>query len=211
MIDILEDLTIEETTRDQAVICLLGLDLPIHQSKFRKGVLNLIGKLPRIPLQKTINEYELTTGYIDPFLSGLFDDLDSGSYLRWTNEATSDARKNADFLTTRSDLCISRVLGSNWNMDCGCGVAKSTHHGNSNYLVCKYLLRIGMFCKNGLNERNKEGILGIQVIGRTITFYLFVLLATGLYVMRELTTVQIPRSLDDLSKLVVVSGITTQL
>ncbi|KAI8335841.1 hypothetical protein BC941DRAFT_354700 [Chlamydoabsidia padenii] len=202
MIGILEDLTIEEITREQAVVRLLGLDLPAHQSKFRKGVLNLIGKLPRMPLQETINEYELTTRYIDPFLSGLFDDLDNGSYLRWTNEATSNARKNDDFLTTRPDLCISRVLGSNWNMDCGFGEAKSAHHGNSNYLVCKDLLRIGMFCKNGLDERNKEGVLGIQVIGRTITFYLCILPATGLYVMRELTTVQIPRSLDDPSKLV---------
>ncbi|CAO3601329.1 unnamed protein product [Absidia cylindrospora] len=94
-----------------------------------------------------------------------------------------NGRKNDGFLTTRPDLCI----GSNWNMDCGFGEAKSAHQGNSNYLVCKDLLRIGMFCKNGLDERSMEGVLGIQVIGRSITFYL--------YVMRELAIAQIPSSL----------------
>ncbi|SAL98400.1 hypothetical protein [Absidia glauca] len=59
-----------------------------------------------------------------------------------------------------------------------------------------------MFCKNGLDEGNTEGVLGIQVIGRTIKFYLLALPATGLYIMRELATVQVPSSLNDLSKLV---------
>ncbi|SAL96941.1 hypothetical protein [Absidia glauca] len=156
MISILEDLTNTEITSNQATIRLLGLDLPAHQSKFREA------------------------RYIDPFLSGLFDDQDNDMYLRWTNEATLDARKNDDFLTTRLDLCISHLLGSNWNMDHGFGEAKSAHQGNNNYVVCQDLLRIGDGPHNQISSR----------------------CAACYYIMRELATVQVPGSLNDLSKLV---------
>jgi hypothetical protein len=178
------------------------LDLPADQSKFREGVLNLLRKLPRVPLQETTNENELTSMYIDPLLCGLFDDQDNGMYLRWTNEATLDARKNDDLLTTRPDLCISHLIGSNWITDYGFGEAKPAHQANSNYVVCQDLLRVGMFCKNGLDKGNTKGVLGIQVIGRTIKFYLLALPATGVYIMRELATIQVPSSLSNLAKLV---------
>ncbi|SAL98399.1 hypothetical protein [Absidia glauca] len=97
MIGILEVFATKKFTRNQATIRLLGLDLPVDQSKFREGVLNLIKKLPRVPLQETTNENELTSRYIDLLLCGLFDDQENGFYLLWTNEATLDARKHDDF------------------------------------------------------------------------------------------------------------------
>ncbi|RCH78365.1 hypothetical protein CU097_001716, partial [Rhizopus azygosporus] len=48
------------------------------------------------------------------------------------------------------------------------------------------LLRVGIFCKNALDAQNMEGVLGVQVVGRTATFYVLVLPITGLYVMYEL-------------------------
>ncbi|KAG0193445.1 hypothetical protein DFQ28_005263 [Apophysomyces sp. BC1034] len=69
-------------------------------------------------------------------------------------------------------------------------------------LPLKDLLRIAIFCKKALDTQNMEGVLGLQLIGRTITFYVLVLPSTGLYVMRELAKIKIPDCLDDLTKFV---------
>jgi hypothetical protein len=47
-----------------------------------------------------------------------------------------------------------------------------------------------------------QSIMGIQIVGRLITFYVLILPATGLYVMLGLTELKIPDSLEDLPELV---------
>ncbi|KAG0182204.1 hypothetical protein DFQ29_005259 [Apophysomyces sp. BC1021] len=94
MIRIIEDLTIGSISRDKATVHLLDLDLPANENKFKKGIIELVGKLPHVPIAEDTNEYELNTRYIDPFLCGLFDDPDEGIYLRWTNETTLEAQKH---------------------------------------------------------------------------------------------------------------------
>lgn len=46
-----------------------------------------------------------------------------------------------------------------------------------------------------------EAVLGIQVIGRIVSFYTLLLPANGIYVFLELGKVQIPNNLQDLTKL----------
>ncbi|KAI8990898.1 hypothetical protein BDF20DRAFT_841406 [Mycotypha africana] len=46
------------------------------------------------------------------------------------------------------------------------------------------------------------GVMGLQIIDRTITFYILVLPSSGLYVMHELAKIKIPDCLNDLPKLV---------
>lgn len=58
-----------------------------------------------------------------------------------------------------------------WKSTHGYGEAKSASQSNNSYLVCQDLLRIAIFCKNAFDVHNMEGVLGQQVIGRTITFY----------------------------------------
>ncbi|ORZ06460.1 hypothetical protein BCR42DRAFT_463233 [Absidia repens] len=137
--------------------------------------LTLVDKLPRMPLQETISEYELTTPVRRPIsLWTMFDDPENGLY--------SPLDRSSYFFEAMESFGEKR---------------KSAHHERStNYLDCRDLLRIGMFCKSGLDERTMEGGLGIQAIGRTITFYLFALPAAGLY------GYALSSSLDDLSKLV---------
>jgi hypothetical protein len=53
----------------------------------------------RIPIAEGIYENELSTWYVDPFLSELFDSTDEGTFLRWTNEMTLKGRKNEDLWT----------------------------------------------------------------------------------------------------------------
>ncbi|KAI8991908.1 hypothetical protein BDF20DRAFT_904303 [Mycotypha africana] len=181
MIGIAQALAMGIISRDKATAKFLDLDLPSNENKFKNCIIDLIRKLPPVPIAEDINELELSTRYVDPFLSGLFDDPDEGIYLRWTNELTSEARKHEDLSTKRPDICLSRLHGMTWASNYGYGEAKSAAQGGSNYLICQDLLRVGLFCKNALDAQNME----------------------GLYVMYELEKIKIPSCLDDLTKLIV--------
>ncbi|KAG2182612.1 hypothetical protein INT44_005591 [Umbelopsis vinacea] len=189
--------------RDKAIANLLNMDLITTENKFKHCIINLIRKLPPVPIAEDIKELELSTRYVDPFLSGLFDDPDEGIYLRWTNEQTLEARQHEDLSNNRPDICISRLHGMTWASNLGYGEAKSAMQGGNNYSICRDLLRIGIFCKNALDAYDMESVLGLQVIGRTVTFYVLVLPSTGLYVMYELEKIKLPSCLDDLTKLIV--------
>ncbi|CAO3691106.1 unnamed protein product [Umbelopsis ramanniana] len=203
MISIAQDLTMGVISRDKAMARLLDLDLPKDENKFKNCVIDLIRKLPPVPITEDVKELELSTRYVDPFLSGLFDDPDEGIYFRWSNELTLEAGQQEDLSTKRPDICISRLHGTTWESNHAYGEVKPAALGGSHYAICQDLLRVGMFCKNALDAQNMEGVLGIQVIGRMVTFYVLVLPSTGLYVMYELQKIKIPSCLDDLTKLIV--------
>ncbi|KAI9006738.1 hypothetical protein CLU79DRAFT_779276 [Phycomyces nitens] len=200
---IVDQLNTEKLTRIQAAIKLMGMDLIDAEQKFVKGICGLMQKLPRVSIREDVNEAELCSRFIEPFLSGLFDDPDQGYYLRWTNTRPLEAKTiSADTAVERPDLCITKSLDHKWHHDSGFGEAKTAKMGESMYLVCKDLWRITIFCKDTMDSQNMQGIIGIQILGRLITFYVMVLPATGLYVMLELAELKIPDSLEELPKLV---------
>ncbi|KAL0089831.1 hypothetical protein F4703DRAFT_1842864, partial [Phycomyces blakesleeanus] len=86
MPSIAQDLIMGVISRDKAIAHLLDLDLPINENKFKNCIINLIRKLPPVPTAEDTNELELSTRYVAPFLSGLFDDPDEDIYIRWTNK-----------------------------------------------------------------------------------------------------------------------------
>ncbi|KAG1450092.1 hypothetical protein G6F46_010624 [Rhizopus delemar] len=90
---------------------------------------------------------------------------------------------------------------SKWSTSHGYGEVKPVCHEANSFLLSNDLIRVAIFCKNALDSQNLEGILGLQIIGRSITFYLLVLPSEGLYVMYELGTLQLPNNLCDLRKL----------
>lgn len=80
-------------TREMAAIKLLKFDPTVKNIyKFAKAIAELIKKLPRMSLAEDSNEMELCYRFVDPFLSGLFDDPDQNIFLRWTNETTLEAK-----------------------------------------------------------------------------------------------------------------------
>jgi hypothetical protein len=112
MYGIAQDLTMGVISRDKAVAHLLDLDLPTDDNKFKNCVINLIRKLPAVPIAEDVKELELSTRYVDPFLSGLFDDPDEGMYLMWSNELPLEARQQEEPSIKRPDICISRLHGT---------------------------------------------------------------------------------------------------
>lgn len=96
MIDVIEDITQGGTSREDAIIRLLSLDLPMKENKFKNAIVELLRKLPRQCITDDTNESELITRYIDPFLCGLFDDPDQGTLLQWTNDTKLQAKYTSE-------------------------------------------------------------------------------------------------------------------
>ncbi|KAL7332574.1 hypothetical protein PS15p_204592 [Mucor circinelloides] len=201
MISIIQELDIEAISRSQAIVELLQLDLLLHERKFANGLAELVKKLPRVPIEEDVNESGLITRFVDPFLCGLFDDPEEGVFIRRTNDITVEARKNETLWTRHPDLTVTGLKGVKWSTSHGYGEVRPVCYEANNFLLSNDLIRVAIFCKNALDAQNLEGILGFQIIGRSVTFYLLVLPSKGLYVIYELRTLQIPNNLCDLRKL----------
>ncbi|KAI9483107.1 MAG: hypothetical protein EXX96DRAFT_599675 [Benjaminiella poitrasii] len=154
------ELDIEAISRSQAIVKLLQLDLLPDERKFANGLVELVKKLPRVPVKEDVNESELNIRFVDPFLCGLFDDPEEDVFLRWTNDITFEARKNETLWVYRPDLTITSLKGVNWSTSHGYGEVKSVYHEANNFLLSKDLIRVAIFCKNALNAHNLEGVLG---------------------------------------------------
>lgn len=110
------------------------------EQKFAKAICSLNQKLLRAAIREGVNEAEPCSLFIEPFLSGLFDDPDQGYYLRLTNARALEAKKKpADTTVKRPDLCITKSLGRRWHHDSEFGKAKAAKMVENMYLVCKDL------------------------------------------------------------------------
>ncbi|KAG0168491.1 hypothetical protein DFQ29_010133 [Apophysomyces sp. BC1021] len=161
--------------RKDVVKAIDSLSLSVHESMFAEVLRSLIRKLPPLPIEENVNESELCSRFVDPFLSGLLDDPDAGVYLRCTNEMTLEAKKHGDRAAKQAEY--------------------------RHVLWCD-LLKVAAFCKDALGKQNFDSILGIQIVGRTITFYVLLLPSMRLYTMLRLAEIKLPESLQDLPSLV---------
>ncbi|KAI9006249.1 hypothetical protein CLU79DRAFT_806659 [Phycomyces nitens] len=90
------------------------------------------------------------------------------------------------------DPFLCNYKASNGKQTLVFGKAKPVHQGSNHYSVCRDLLCVLIFCI----------VMGLQIVDRTITFYILVLPSSGLYIMHELAKIKIPDCLNDLPKLV---------
>jgi hypothetical protein len=106
IIKIIQEVLDGTAVREMAAIKLLKFDPTVKNIyKFAKAIAKLIKKLPRMSLAEDSNEMELSSRFVDPFLSGLFDDPDQNIFLQWTNETTLEAKNEQSLLTFVSQDC----------------------------------------------------------------------------------------------------------
>ncbi|KAI9320128.1 hypothetical protein BX666DRAFT_1852753 [Dichotomocladium elegans] len=196
LLSIIDDMIRLKLDRDVTSAKLQTLQLPKYEKKFAKAVATFVNKLPPVSLDEDINEAELCSRYVDPFLSSLFDDPNQGIYLRWTNQSTLEAKQLCSNM--RPDISITKTLGRKWIGSLGYGEAKPAARENDHYLVCEDLIKVVIFCKNSLDEQLMDGVLGIHIVGRTIRFYVLVLPAVTTYVMYLLAEIKVPDSIQGL-------------
>ncbi|CEP20080.1 hypothetical protein [Parasitella parasitica] len=194
--------SLRDDAQKDAIKAINALSLSVHESKFAEALCSLIRKLPPLLIEEDANESELCSRFVEPFLSGLFDDPDAGVYVRWTNEMTLEAKKYGLQESLRPDLCITECYGVKWSSTFGYGETKASNQADDHHLVCCDLLRIAVFCKSALDKQNFDGILGIHIVGRTIIFYVLLLPAMRLYTMLRLAEIKLPDGLQGLASFV---------
>ncbi|KAI9323807.1 hypothetical protein BX666DRAFT_1890627 [Dichotomocladium elegans] len=187
--------------RDEAEISFKSLALPTMEKKIAKAIGNLVSKLPLVTIEENVNETELCSRFIDPFLAGLFDDPDNSIYLRWLDETTFEA-KYKEVSSSRPDLSVTKSLGVKWATTLAYGEAKSAMYSDDHFIICKDLIKVARVCKDALDNQLFEGILAVQIIGRTVVFYLLTLPAQSIYTMIPLATIKVPDSINELPGLV---------
>lgn len=60
------------------------------------------------------------------------------------------------------------------------------------------LIRIGMLAGESINENGYSGVIGVHVVGVQLTFYVVSLMATGVYVMLEISTISLPKDFTEI-------------
>ncbi|KAI8066131.1 hypothetical protein BDF21DRAFT_454938 [Thamnidium elegans] len=66
------------------------------------------------------------------------------------------------------------------------------------------LYRIAIFMKNEIDEKNLDLAIGFQVVGLRICFYVMKLSSCGVYKFVELCSLQLPKNIDDLLRMVLL-------
>lgn len=101
--------------------------------------------------------------------------------MRWANESTLEAKQLSNSI--RPGQSITKIVGLKWARSLGYGEVKTAARESDHYPVCQDIIKVMLFCKNSLGEQLMEGVLEIQIVGRTIRFYVLVLSAIAANVM----------------------------
>ncbi|RGB24887.1 hypothetical protein C1646_632597, partial [Rhizophagus diaphanus] len=158
--------------------------------------------------KSSVGEVELCTTYIDPILCTLFMDPDRGVFLRWQSKSRKKKGR-----AKQPDATISEINQLSWGSSRGHGEAKVQKEKNNLCLLCTDLIRIAVYNKDAIDFYNMKCMLGFQVVGQHITFYLTTLLYDALYVMAEaghvnvlMSLEQVPAYLGSLDTLLIISN-----
>ncbi|KAF0427121.1 hypothetical protein F8M41_006108 [Gigaspora margarita] len=199
LVRIVKRLQRKEITRDDAIseLPILAVGRSYGERAILKAVRNIIESVPRVTLKSPVGEVELCTSYIDTILCPIFSDPDSDVLLRWSNKQVeeSKARKYTG-RAKQPDVIINEINQLSWGLSKGHGEAKVQEEENNLYLLCTDLIRVAVFNKDAIDFYNMNCILGFQVVGQHITFYLTTLLCDALYVMVEVGHINVPMSLE---------------
>ncbi|KAI7847693.1 hypothetical protein BDC45DRAFT_451436, partial [Circinella umbellata] len=142
-----------------------------------------------------ISETAFITRYILPALQPLFDNHERNIRFEFSCTDLADNHKRSSGFNSCPDCTITifqHQTDDGVNVEFG-EVKRQSMTGN-HYLVNWDLVRLGVFCKNAIDENKLSGNLAIHVVGPYITFYLIKLHADGLYMMTELARLQCPMS-----------------
>ncbi|CAG8618245.1 6558_t:CDS:10, partial [Diversispora eburnea] len=198
LIRIVKRLQREEITRDNAVseLQILAVSRSYEECAILKAIRNIV---PRTTLKSSIGEVELCTTYIDPILCPLFMDPDRGIFLRWSNKETAESKARKPIGRAKQpDAIINEIDQLSWSLSKGHGEAKVQDEANNLYLLCTDLIRVSVFNKDAIDFYNMNCMLGFQVVGHHISFYLTTLLCDALYVTVEVCHVDVPMSLEQI-------------
>ncbi|GAA5806829.1 hypothetical protein MFLAVUS_000177 [Mucor flavus] len=146
------------------------------------GIRNLLEIIPKYKFNGLLNENQVGCSYANPVLSPIFNNPDKRSHLHC---------KQPDF--------GGNVLeNSNWVGPVLVGEVKGEDRKDDVYMCLMDLFRIGSLSMESINHNKYKGVIGIQVIGTQVTFYISTLLSKSFYVMMEICSITLPKDLTEI-------------
>ncbi|CAO3620973.1 unnamed protein product [Mucor hiemalis] len=170
-----------------------------YQNKVILRFKYLIEQLPKESFDA--KKLELTSRLVQPLLQPLFENEEEGLYLRWTDTQTEEFKKDeVNCSNKRPDGLITMKAFKTINV--GFIEVKKQKYRNNDAKTNKDLYKLGVFCKNAIDQNHLLGALGVQVVGTSISFYLTKKQCAGFYIMTEICHLKIPKNLTELPQLI---------
>ncbi|KAG1473430.1 hypothetical protein G6F56_000953 [Rhizopus delemar] len=174
----------------------------LHSQKFsRDTFVQLFEIVQQCITDEEGNKLELTTRLVQPLLQPLFEDRAENLYLRWTDTQTEEFKKDEiDCSNKRPDGSI--MLKTYEKINLGFIEVKEEKCQNNETKLNKDLYRLGVFSKNAIDQNHLLGVLGVQVVGASISFYFTKQQCKGFYTMTEIDHLNTPKNLTELPQLI---------
>ena len=168
IMDIIQELNRGRITSIKAVSKLLMMVDEDGSEYVNRTILcfkKLIEELPNVQYNK--EELELITRVIQPALLPLFDDVENNIYFRWTDAQTEEYKEDGiNSSNKRPDGCVTLMTNKNKNM--AFIEVKSAKHSKDKVKLNYDLNKLGVFSKNAIELNHLNGVLNIQIVGKSL-------------------------------------------
>lgn len=115
---------------------------------------------------------------------------DTYIWINRTNERPKELKdENSDLTSERPDAVINSLNGVKWSSSQGFGEAKCSDKSEINYLTSIDLVRLSIFSKSSIDRHSMRGVLTLQAVGTSITFYITIHTHDYLYIMYEIAEI----------------------
>ncbi|KAG9284677.1 hypothetical protein G9A89_003637 [Geosiphon pyriformis] len=149
-----------------------------------EAIKNIIEKVLKFTLKSSVGKFELCNAYINLVLNSIVTDPDRDIFLHWSNrEAPGSKARKLTGRARQPDAIINTIDQLSWD----------SKEVDNLYNLCANLIRIATFNKDEIDAYNIQYILELH-----ISFYFTTLLYDSLYVMMEISDLNVPMSLQQL-------------
>ncbi|KAG1450315.1 hypothetical protein G6F46_010554 [Rhizopus delemar] len=160
-------------------------------------LINCLNKLPNhVRLEDDIREAELIGTFLDPILIPIFHDPEKNRLFRWLNTDVEDAE------SLRPDGNVFELDQRRIKLSTGHVEVKPDKSRSDTLKTHEGLLRLLNFCKDTLDNKDMKSMIAVQAVGYYVTIYLFSLVAAVLYLLTELYSFNVPKSISELPQFV---------
>ncbi|KAG0746432.1 hypothetical protein G6F21_004406 [Rhizopus arrhizus] len=158
--------------------------------KIMLSISQIFQSLPMDTVMSPLNESEFITRYMLPIFQPLFDDDQRLTTIRCGYPKSTGTGN-------RPDCIISIMQGSYHLGNLRYGEIKSPLETGNHFGTNIDLLRLGLYCKNAIDDNKLGASLAIHVTGFMVVIYLLQLQADGIYLITKLEHIQFPTSIED--------------
>ncbi|CAO3665826.1 unnamed protein product [Umbelopsis ramanniana] len=123
----------------------------------------------------------------------------------WASRESAESKARKGHRGNQADGYISVIQQRGYSCTIGYAEVKAEDRSGDTHIISYDLVRLAKFSKDAIDLNSLDGVIAVQAVGSTMSTYITKLFADGVYVMTELATWRLPRSLEELDMFVIAS------